>query len=64
MDGFPTLAKLVADYRAMGGKLLACPPSVNKRHIDADTQLVDNAEVIGAGRFIVEFGSASHVLVD
>jgi predicted peroxiredoxin len=63
VEGFPPLAKLMADYKAMGGKLLACPPSVNKRHIEAATQFVDNAEVIGAGRFIVEFGTASHVLV-
>ncbi len=62
-DGYPSLAKVMADYRDLGGRLLACPPSVNKRHLDAATQFVENAEVIAAGRFILEMSSASHVLV-
>ena len=60
--GYPTLAKLMADYRELGGRLLACPLGIAKRGIDRDT-LVENAEVVAAGRFILEMSSASHVLV-
>jgi predicted peroxiredoxin len=63
VEGFPPLAKLFDDYRELGGRLLACPPSVNKRHLDAATQFVDNAEVIAAGGFLLEMASATHVLV-
>ncbi len=61
-EGYPTLSKLMSDYRELGGRLLACPLGVAKRGIDRDT-LVDNAEVVAAGRFIVEMSTASHVLV-
>ena len=60
--GYPTLAKLMADYRELGGRLLACPLGVAKRGIDRDT-LVENAEVVAAGRFILEMSTATHVLV-
>ncbi len=60
--GYPTLSKLMGDYREVGGRLLACPPGIAKRGIDRDT-LVDNAEGVAAGRFILEMSSASHVLV-
>ena len=63
MDSYPTLAKVLADYRELGGRLLACPLGLATRKIDATTQLVENAEVVAAGRFILEISSASHVLV-
>jgi predicted peroxiredoxin len=63
VEGFPPLAKLFNDYRELGGRLLACPPSVNNRHLDAATQFVENAEVIAAGGFLLEMDSATHVLV-
>jgi uncharacterized protein len=61
-DGYPTLAKVLADYRDLGGRLLACPLGLATRKLDSG-QLVENAEVVAAGRFIVEISSASHVLV-
>ncbi len=63
VDSYPTLAKVLADYRELGGRLLACPLGLATRKIDATTQLVENAEVVAAGRFILEISSASHVLV-
>ena len=38
-DGFPPLAKLMNDYREMGGKLLVCNPCMKSRGIDPATQL-------------------------
>ena len=61
-DGFPALAKLMNDYRDLGGKILICSPCVKARQIDPDTQLVENAEVVGAARFIVELTSATNAL--
>ena len=61
--GFPPLAKLMEDYRQLGGKLLVCGPCVNAREIDPATQFVDNAEVVAAGRFVAEVTSATNALV-
>lgn len=61
-DGFPPLAKLMADYSELGGKLLVCNPCLKARGIDAATQLMDNAEVVAAARFIAEITSAKNVL--
>ncbi len=60
--GFPPLAKLMNDYRELGGKLLVCTPCVRSRAIDADTQLVPNAELVAAARFVAEITSATNVL--
>jgi len=62
-EGFPPLSKLMADYKELGGKILICGPCVKARQIDAATQLVDNAEVVAAARFVVEVTSATNVLV-
>jgi predicted peroxiredoxin len=62
-DGFPPLAKLMADYLELGGKLLLCGPCVKSRHIGAETQLVENAKVVAAARFIAEITSATNALV-
>lgn len=61
--GFPPLAKLMEDYRQLGGKLLVCGPCVNAREIDPATQFVENAEVVAAGRFVAEITSATNALV-
>jgi predicted peroxiredoxin len=54
--GFPPLAKLMTDFRELGGTLLVCGPCANSRGI-ADA-LVDGAEVVAAGRFVAEITSA------
>ncbi len=61
--GFPPLARLLADYHDLGGKLLVCGPCVNAREIDPATQFVENAEVVAAGRFVAEITSATNTLV-
>jgi predicted peroxiredoxin len=61
--GFPPLAKLLSDYQELGGKLLLCGPCVKSRNIDTATQLVDNAEVVAAARFVAEITSATNALV-
>lgn len=61
--GFPPLAKLLDDYRELGGKLLLCSPCLKGRNIDPATQLVENAEVVAAARFVAEITSATNTLV-
>ena len=60
--GFPPLAELMSDYRKLGGKILILDTCVKGRKIDADTQLVDNAEVVSAARFMGELSSATRSL--
>lgn len=60
--GFPPLRKLIDDVRELGGKLLVCGPCIKSRGITAD-DLIDGAEVVAAGRFIVEITSATNSLV-
>jgi predicted peroxiredoxin len=59
--GFPPLAKLMADYAELGGKLLVCNPCLKSRDIDP-ASLADNAEVVAAARFIAEITSAKNAL--
>ena len=61
-DGFQPLAKLMNDYKELGGKILICGPCVKSRQIDPATQLVDNAEIVAAARFVVELTSATNAL--
>jgi predicted peroxiredoxin len=61
-EGFPPLAKLLADDRELGGTLLVCSPCLKSRGITAD-DLVAGAELVAAGRFIVEITSATNALV-
>jgi predicted peroxiredoxin len=58
--GFAPLSKLMNDYRELGGKLLACGPCVKSRGLE--TQMVENAEIVAAARFIAEITSATNVL--
>lgn len=60
-DGFPPLAKLIADIQALGGKLLVCSPCMTSRGIDPH-DLVDGCEIVAAGRFIAEITSATNSL--
>ena len=50
------------DYKELGGKILICGPCVKSRQIDPETQLVENAEVVAAARFVVELTSATNAL--
>ena len=60
--GFPPLAKLMGDFRELGGTMLVCGPCINSRGITA-ADLVDGAEVVAAGRFVAEITSATNSLV-
>jgi len=60
--GFPPLAKLLADFRELGGSLLVCGPCLNSRGITA-ADLIEGAEVVAAGRFVAEITSATNSLV-
>ncbi len=60
-DGFPPLAKLIADIRGLGGAFLVCSPCMNSRGIDPK-DLVEGCEVVAAGRFIAEITSATNAL--
>ena len=61
-EGFPPLSKLMNDYKELGGKILVCGPCLKSRGIDAATQLVENAEVVAAARFVAELTSATNAL--
>ena len=60
--GFPPLAKLMADFRELGGTMLVCGPCINSRGITA-ADLIEGAEVVAAGRFVAEITSATNSLV-
>ncbi len=62
-EGFAPLAKLMNDYRELGGKLLVCTPCLKCRGIDPETSLVENSELVAAGRFVAEITSATNSLV-
>jgi predicted peroxiredoxin len=59
---FPPLAKLINDFRELGGTMLVCGPCLMGREIP-ETDLVDGAQVVAAGRFIAEITSATNALV-
>jgi uncharacterized protein len=60
--GFPPLAKLVADFRELGGQLLVCKPCLTSRGIEP-SDLIDGAELVAAARFVTEITSATNSLV-
>lgn len=60
-DGFPPLARLLADVRELGGALLVCSPCIRSRGITPE-DLVEGAEVVAAARFVVELTSATNSL--
>lgn len=58
---FPPLAKLLDDFRELGGTLLVCSPCAKSRgFLDS---LVPGAEVVAAARFVAEVTSATNALV-
>jgi predicted peroxiredoxin len=59
-DGFPPLAKLVSDFRELGGKTLVCGPCAKSRGIE--NALIGGAEIVAAGRFVAEITSAKACL--
>jgi predicted peroxiredoxin len=59
--GFPPLAKLLDDFRELGGTLLVCAPCAQSRGLT--DSLVSGAEVVAAGRFVAEVTSATNALV-
>jgi predicted peroxiredoxin len=60
--GFPPLAKLLHDFRELGGSLLVCAPCMNSRGITAP-DLIEGTEIVAAGRFVAEITSATNSLV-
>ncbi|HEX2755222.1 MAG TPA: DsrE family protein [Candidatus Limnocylindrales bacterium] len=58
---FPPLAKLLDDFRELGGTLLVCSPCVKSRGISES--LVPGAEIVAAARFVAEVTSATNALV-
>jgi len=60
--GFPPLAKLLRDFRELGGSLLVCAPCMNSRGITA-ADLIEGTEIVAAGRFVAEITSATNSLV-
>ena len=59
--GFPPLAKLLDDFRELGGTLLVCSPCVKSRGFEE--ALVPGAEIVAAGRFVAEVTAATNALV-
>lgn len=60
--GFPPFAKLLRDFRELGGSLLVCAPCMNSRGITA-ADLIEGTEIVAAGRFVAEITSATNSLV-
>jgi len=60
---FPPLAKLLADFRELGGSILVCSPCLQSRGITAPDDLDDGAVVVAAARFVAEITSATNSLV-
>ena len=58
---FPPLAKLLNDFRELGGTLLVCAPCVKSRGFAES--LVPGAEIVAAARFVAEVTSATNTLV-
>ena len=60
---FAPLAKLMTDFRELGGEMLVCSPCIKSRGFAAPDDLIDGAEVVAAGRFIAEITAATNSLV-
>lgn len=58
--GFPPLAKLVADFRELGGVTLVCSPCAKSRGIE--NELIEGTEIVAAARFVAEVTSAKACL--
>jgi predicted peroxiredoxin len=58
---FPPLAKLIDDFRELGGTMLVCSPCVKSRGLAES--LIPGAEIVAAARFVTEVTSATNTLV-
>jgi len=58
--GFPTMAKLLNDFRDQGGRLLVCTPCIKERKIDV-TDLVEGAQATAAAQVNLEAMSSKAV---
>jgi uncharacterized protein involved in oxidation of intracellular sulfur len=58
---FPPLAKLIDDFRELGGTLLACAPCVKSRGIAES--LIQGVEIVAAARLVSEVTTATNSLV-
>ena len=59
---FAALGELLGTIRELGGKLLVCNPCIKSRGI-AESDLIEGAEVVAAGRFVAEVTTATNSLV-
>lgn len=60
-SGFDPLIKLMDSFLELGGKIHVCAPCIKERNI-AETELIDNAQVIAGGTVINECCNAKAVL--
>jgi uncharacterized protein involved in oxidation of intracellular sulfur len=58
---FAPLPDLLKLFRENGGRLLACTPCLNARHLTAD-DLIEGTEIIAAGTAVAEFLTATNVI--
>ncbi len=61
--GFPPMAKLIADFFELGGKMLVCAPCIKSRNIDDKTDMLPGAAVTAAGALNIEAMESKAVFV-
>ncbi len=59
---FPQLEKLVTDFMALGGKLVACVPCMKDRKLEKE-DLIEGVELTAAGKLVMASIEADAVLV-
>ena len=60
--GFPTMKELLASFVELGGQLKICAPCIKERNID-ESELIEDAQITGAGALNIEAIEAEAVLV-
>jgi uncharacterized protein involved in oxidation of intracellular sulfur len=60
--GFPPMKELLANFVELGGKLKICVPCIKSRNIE-ESELVEGAQITGAGALNVEAIEADAVMV-
>lgn len=60
--GFPTMKELLASFLELGGQLKICFPCIKERNID-ESELIEDAQITGAGALNIEAIEADAVLV-